>query len=141
MQDAPISRTRLMQENRKMRFEEAYDGWTQGRLTQAETALLLGQCERSFRRHIERYETDGLHGLLDRRLSQVSKRRASGKEIDQAVQLYKSGFTGWNVAHFHSKYTSEFKGTRSYTWLKSVLQGRKPSRPGQRRCRWCWSAC
>lgn len=71
MQDAPMSRTRYMQENRKMRFEEAYQGWTEGRLSQAEAALLLGQCERSFRRHIERYKADGLEGLLDRRLSQV----------------------------------------------------------------------
>lgn len=58
MQHAPISRARYMQENRKMRFQEAYDGWSQGRLTQAEAALLLGQCERSFRRHIERFEDD-----------------------------------------------------------------------------------
>ena len=36
MQHAPMSRARLMQESRKMRFEEAYDGWSQGRLTQAE---------------------------------------------------------------------------------------------------------
>ena len=55
MQHAPISRARYMQENRKIRFTEAYDGWSEGRLTQAETALLLGQCERSFRRHIERF--------------------------------------------------------------------------------------
>lgn len=123
MQDAPISRVRLLQENRKMRFEEAYEGWTQGRLTQAEAALLLGQCERSFRRHIERYQTDGLEGLLDRRLSQVSKRRASGHEVDHVVALYKSSFAGWNVAHFHSKYKAEFAGTRSYSWLKTVLQG------------------
>jgi hypothetical protein len=45
MQDAPMSRTRYMQENRKMRFEEAYQGWTGGRLTQTEAAMLLGQCE------------------------------------------------------------------------------------------------
>jgi hypothetical protein len=37
-----------MQENRKIRFEEAYDGWSEGRLTLAEAALLLGQCERSY---------------------------------------------------------------------------------------------
>ena len=49
MQNAPISRARYVQENRKMRFQEAFDGWSQGRLTQAEAALLLGQCERSFR--------------------------------------------------------------------------------------------
>jgi hypothetical protein len=60
MQHDPISRARYMQENRKMRFQEAYDGWSEGRLTQAEAALLLGQCERSFRRHIERYEADDL---------------------------------------------------------------------------------
>ena len=123
MQDAPISRARYMQENRKMRFQEAYDGWSEGRLTQAEAALLLGQCERTFRRHIDRYEADGLEGLLDKRLRQISKRRAAGAEVDQVVQLYKSGFAGWNVAHFHSKYKAEFAGTRSYSWLKSVLQG------------------
>lgn len=123
MQYAPISRTRYMQENRKMRFQEAYESWSEGRLTQAEAALLLGQCERSFRRHIERFKTDGLEGLLDRRLSQISKRRASAAETDQVVQLYKSGFAGWNVAHFHSKYKAQLAGTRSYSWIKSVLQG------------------
>jgi hypothetical protein len=123
MQYAPISRTRYVQENRKMRFQEAYEGWSEGRLTQAEAALLLGQCERSFRRHIERFKTDGLDGLLDKRLSQISKRRASAAETDQVVQLYKSGFAGWNVAHFHSKYKTQLAGTRSYSWIKSVLQG------------------
>lgn len=122
MQDAPISRTRYMQENRKMRFEQAYVGWNEGRLTQSEAAELLGQCERSFRRHVQRYEADGLQGLLDRRLSQVSKRRASAAEVDQVVELYKTSFAGWNLSHFHSKYKAEFKGVRSYSWLKSVLQ-------------------
>ena len=133
MQHAPISRTRLQQESRKMRFEEAYDGWSQGRLTQAEAALLLGQCERSFRRHIERYRSDGLEGLLDKRLSQISKRRASGREVGHVVALYKSGFAGWNVAHFHSKYKAEFAGARSYTWLKTVLQGAGVVKDSKRR--------
>jgi transposase len=106
-----------------MRFEEALQGWTAGGLTQAEAALLLGQCERSFRRHVERYRADGLDGLVDKRLSQISKRRASSAEVDRVVQTYKSGFAGWNVAHFHSKYRAEFKGTRSYSWVKTVLQG------------------
>ena len=77
MQDTPISQARYVQENRKMRFQEAYDGWQEGRLTQAEAAVLLGQCERSFRRHIERFEADGLEGLLDKRPSQIPKRRAA----------------------------------------------------------------
>ena len=71
MQHAPISRARYMQENRKMRFLDVYDGWNEGRLTQAETALLLGQCERSFSPHIECFKGDGLAGLLDKRLSQI----------------------------------------------------------------------
>ena len=133
MQHAPISRARYVQENRKMRFKEALDGWTQGRLTQAEAALLLGQCERSFRRHIERYQADGLDGLLDKRLSQISKRRASGAEVDRVAQLYKSGFAGWNVAHFHTKYKAQFSGQRSYSWLKTVLQGAGVVKSSKRR--------
>jgi len=120
---APMSRARYMQENRKMRFEEAFGGWEGGRLTQAEAAMLLGQCERSFRRHVERYKADGLEGLLDKRLSQISKRRAGAAEVDRVVQTYKGGFAGWNVAHFHGKYRAEFNGARSYSWVKTVLQG------------------
>jgi Winged helix-turn helix len=133
MQHAPMSRARYTQENRKMRFQEAYEGWNEGRLTQAEAALLLGQCERSFRRHIEHFEADGLDGLLDKRLSQISKRRASSVEVDKVVQLYKSGFAGWNVAHFHSKYKAEYSGTRSYSWIKSVLQGASVVRVSKQR--------
>jgi transposase len=130
---APVSRARYVQESRKMRFEQAYQGWSGGRLTQAEAAMLLGQCERSFRRQVERYRADGLEGLLDKRLSQISKRRAGRAEVDQVVQTYKSGFAGWNVAHFHSKYRREFQGTRSYSWVKTVLQGAGLVRTAKRR--------
>jgi hypothetical protein len=116
-----------------MRFEEAYQGWSGGRLTQTEAAMLLGQCERSFRRHVDRYRADGLEGLLDKRLSQISKRRASPGEVDQVVQTYRNGFAGWNVAHFHSKYRVELKGTRSYSWVKTVLQGAGLARKAKRR--------
>ena len=36
--------TELLQEIRKMRFEEAYEGWQASRLTQMEAARLLGVC-------------------------------------------------------------------------------------------------
>lgn len=49
-----------------MRFEGAHGGWQQGRLTQKEAARLLGVCERTFRRHIDRYEDEGLDGLIDK---------------------------------------------------------------------------
>jgi transposase len=119
----PISRACLQQENRAMRFTDTYDSWQEGRLTQSEAALILGMSERNFRRHIDRYEADGLPGLLYKRLSQTSHRKAAAGEITQVAQLHKSSFAGWNITHFHRKYTSQFKGQRSYSWLKSVLQG------------------
>ncbi len=61
-----------------MRFEEAYEGWNEERLTQAEAGQILGMCERSFRRYLARYEAEGLDGLIDRRLEQVSTPRPLG---------------------------------------------------------------
>lgn len=43
-----MKRTEFLQETRKMRFEEAYEGCKSGCLTHAETALLLGVCDRTF---------------------------------------------------------------------------------------------
>lgn len=51
-----------------MRFEEVYDGWQKDRLTQEEAALILDVSDRTFRRHINRYEESGLEGLADKRL-------------------------------------------------------------------------
>lgn len=104
-----------------MRFEEAYEGWNAGRLTQAEAAQLLGICERSFRRYLTRYEAEGLEGLLDRRLEQASNRRAPVDEVMALTERYRSRHSGWNVKHFHSWYQRE-GGTRSYTWVKKSLQ-------------------
>ena len=95
-----MKRTELLQEIRNMRFEEVYEGWNGGRLTQAEAAQILGMCERSFRRYLARYEADGLEGLIDRRLEQLvpairghaklhlgqkaSARRKAGPEVREA---------------------------------------------------------
>jgi len=54
-----MSRTNLLQEIRKMRFEEASGGWQAGHLRQEE-ARLLGVCEQTFRRYVDRYEDEGL---------------------------------------------------------------------------------
>ena len=59
-----MSRARYMQEDRKMRFEDAYEGWIDGRLTQAEAAMLLRQCERSFRRQVEHYKLLGVRAQV-----------------------------------------------------------------------------
>jgi hypothetical protein len=104
-----------------MRFEEAYERWNVGRLTQAEAAHVLGMCERSFRRYVVRYEAEGLDGLIDRRLEQVSGRRAPVDEVLAVTEQYRQRHLGWNVRHFHSWYRRE-GGQRSYTWVKQRLQ-------------------
>ena len=57
-----MTRTQLLQEIRRMRFVEAYVGWQARRLTQGEAARLLGVCDRTFRRYVDRYEDEGLGG-------------------------------------------------------------------------------
>lgn len=111
----------VLQEIRKMRYEEAYTGWQAGRLTQEEAARLLGVCERTFRRYIDRYEEAGLEGLIDKRLSQVSQRRAPVDEVLRLTESYRSRHEGWSAKHFYAWYRRD-GGTRSYTWVKSRLQ-------------------
>ena len=104
-----------------MRFEEAYSGWQEGRLTQEEAARLLGLCARSFRRYIDRYEEAGLEGLIDKRLSQVSQRRAPVDEVLAMTERYRRRHQGWSAKHFHAWYRKD-GGARSYTWVKQALQ-------------------
>ena len=88
-----MTRTQLLQEIRRMRFVDAYVGWQARRLTQGEAARLLGVCDRTFRRYVDRYEDeglDGLDGLVDKRLGQVSARRVR-------VHRYRDG----HLAVFH----------------------------------------
>ena len=117
-----MRRTELLQEVRKMRFEEAYGGWQERRLTQEEGARLLGVCERTFRRYVDRYEEEGLDGLVDKRLGQVSARRARSMRWCAPRRCTGSVYDGWNVKHFYSFYRRTHGGARSYTWVKRTLQ-------------------
>ena len=104
-----------------MRFEEVYFGWSESRLTQEEAARILGVCDRTFRRYIDRYEEAGISGLSDKRLTQASFRRAPVDEVMAVADRYKNRYQGWNVKHFYSWYRRD-GGRRSYSWVKNTLQ-------------------
>lgn len=107
-----------------MRFQEAYEGWERGRLTQEEAAVLLGVCDRTFRRYILRYEDKGMDGLIDQRLGQVSHRSAPVDEVVALADLYTNRYWGFKVKHFYSWYRRAHGGLRSYTWVKKTLQAK-----------------
>jgi len=116
-----MRRTEILQEIREMRFEELYFGWSESRLTQEEAARILGVCDRTFRRYIDRYEEAGISGLSDKRLTQASFRRAPVDEVMAVADRYKNRYQGWNVKHFYSWYRRD-GGRRSYSWVKNTLQ-------------------
>lgn len=117
-----MKRTQLLQEIKKMRFEEAYHGWTESQFTQEEAARLLGVSDRTFRRYLLQYKAHGLDGLIDKRLEQVSHKKAPVDEVMALTTLYKSRYFGWNVKHFFSFYKRTHAGMRGYTWIKTTLQ-------------------
>jgi len=57
-----MTRARLLQEVRPMRFEELYERRQRRTFTMAEAAEILGSTERTFRRWSGRYETEGMGG-------------------------------------------------------------------------------
>ncbi|BAM07942.1 ISNCY family transposase [Leptospirillum ferrooxidans] len=116
-----MNRTNVLQEIRKMRFEDTWNEWKKGCLTQEEAGRILGMSERTFRRYVRRVEEEGIQGILDKRLTQASSRRAPVDEALGLVEKYRSRHDGWNVKHFHSWYRKE-GGKRSYTWVKKTLQ-------------------
>jgi transposase len=54
-----------------MRFKAIYSDWSEGRLTQVEAARILGVCDRTFRRYLDRYRAEGMDGLSDHRFEQM----------------------------------------------------------------------
>lgn len=126
-------RTGVLQEIRVMRFEEIHDRFYRGSLGSSEAAEWLGVSERTFRRWRGRYEEAGLAGLLDRRLGKVSPHRVPVDETERVLDLYRSRYRGWPVAHFHDRLVESHGFGRSYGWTKSVLQASGLVRPAKRR--------
>lgn len=119
-----MTRARILQEVRQMRFEELYARRQRRELTMIEAAEMLGVTERTFRRWSVRYEAEGTEGLADRRLGRASARAVPVDEVLQMVTLYETRYTGWTVKHFHERWQADHGGSRSYTWTKQQLQAK-----------------
>ena len=117
-----MTRARVLQEVRRMRFEELYGRRQRRELTMVEAAEMLGITERTFRRWSGRYDTEGVEGLQDRRLGRPSARAVPVDEALRMVTLYETRYTGWTVKHFHEQWHTEHGGTHSYSWTKKTLQ-------------------
>ena len=130
-----MSRTEMLREVRMKRFEEVYDRWRRRRITQALAANVLGVTARTFRRWVVRYEAGGLAALKDKRVAGPAHRRAPPEEVAALEALYRDGYGGWNVRHFHEEvYVREHGGSRSYTWVKNRLQEAGLVKQGRRKC-------
>jgi transposase len=135
-----MTRARVLQEVRQMRFEELYERRQQRILTMAEAGEMLGVTERTFRRWSGRYHAEGAEGLQDRRIGRLSARAVPVDEALRMVTLYETRYTGWTVKHFHEHWQTEHGGTRSYSWTKKTLHAaghvvRAPGRGAHRKKR------
>lgn len=117
-----MRKTKLLAELRKMSFKEIYNQRAEKRLTVEEAARILGVCERTFRRHCRRYEEEGIGGLCDKRLGKLANNTAPVDEAMEVISLFETHYPNFSVSHFYDKYRDEYKGTRSYTWVKNKLQ-------------------
>ncbi len=128
-----MNRTELLQNIRTMQFEQIYRRWKNKDLRQADAAQILNMSERTFRRYVVRYETEGTEGLADRRIERSSPRKASSEEVEAVECLYRDHYMGRNVVHFHEAYKQRHGGKRSYNWVKDCLHRAGLVAPSRRR--------
>ncbi len=121
LREVTLNRANVLQGIRIMRFEEVYERWSESRLSQGEAAEILGVGERQFRRQCRRYEVEGIDGLIDLRIGQVSHRRAPVDEVMALADSYRSRYVGWTAKHFYTKYQAQ-GGARSYNFVRLALQ-------------------
>jgi transposase len=107
---------------RAMQVQEVVFRAMAGEIHWFRAADILGVSARTMRRWRERYEQHGPDAFFDRRRETPSRRRASGTDLAQVLQLYRERYRGFNVRHFCEIARREHQVTRSYSWVKHALQ-------------------
>lgn len=108
-----------------MRFEAVLAQWENHEMSQAEAAHVLGVTERTFRRWCQRYEEEGLEGLLDRRIGKPSPKRVPREWAARVAELYVERYQDFNAKHFHEHLVAEHNFPWSYSWTKTLLHLRQ----------------
>lgn len=103
------------------KFRDVLSRWERGSLSMMEAGELLGMSERQFRRYRDRYDENGLEGLLDRRLGKPSPKQVPARELRLMLDLYRDAYRGWNVKHFHEHLVRDHNFRWGYTWVKTQL--------------------
>src|SRR5579862_6777458 len=116
-----MNRTTWLQDRRMQKFRDVLSRWEAGELSMLEAGELLGMSERQFRRYRDRYEEDGLAGLVDRRLGKPSPKRVPAAAAELMLELYGGVYRGWNVKHFHEYLVRDHGFRWGYTWVKAQL--------------------
>jgi transposase len=116
-----MNRTAWLQDRRMQKFRDVLSRWELGDLSMLEAGELLGVSERQFRRYRDRYEAEGLEGLVDRRLGKPSPKRVPSRDAQLMLELYGGAYRGWNVKHFHERLVGDHGFRWGYTWVKTQL--------------------
>jgi transposase len=103
------------------KFRDVLSRWERRELSAMEAGELLGCSERQFRRYRQRWEEEGLDGLLDRRLGKASAKRVPVDEVKRMLDLYRTHYRGWTVKHFHEHLVKQHGFCWGYTWTKTQL--------------------
>lgn len=106
---------------RRMRFATLLDRHERGEITQDDAAEMLGISIRTFQRWTGRFTADGDAGLADRRLGQVSRRRAPREEVERMLGLYRDKYADFTVKHFHEQMQKRHGYVLGYTVTKLAL--------------------
>jgi transposase len=116
-----MNRTTWLQDRRMQKFRDVLSRWERSELSMMEAGELLGMSERQFRRYRDRYEEDGLEGLVDGRLGRPSPKRVPARDLRLMLELYRDAYRGWNVKHFHEHLVRDHDFRWGYTWVKTQL--------------------
>ncbi len=116
-----MNRAAWLQDRRMKKFRDVLSRWERRDLSALEAGELLGCSERQFRRYRQRYEEEGLEGLIDKRLGKASAKRVPVDEVDWMLEQYRTHHMGWNVNHFHEHLRGRHGFRWGYTWTKTQL--------------------